>query len=236
MARGVLFWRRRSPLTSVVALSDFCFSRTAHISQTTLYGYLRTRAGLQHFNVMSDPAFAEALRPARTRVIQAALADLILYVTAQLVRTTQNEAGKTGETGRDQPPTTQETIQDASHVARILYDRAARPLSDADISAADLVTMREAFLARAQDITQETTWDIVDEKIFQQSCRALVRHAPVTDTLKKGDGQIVMNSMRFKWQAITRELNARLVPAAILAEIAEQEDKQDNENKKTDEN
>ena len=66
--RQILFvWRKPSPLTDADALAVFCLQRASYVAQTALYGYLRTRAGLQHFNLFTDKKFTAVLKPARTR-------------------------------------------------------------------------------------------------------------------------------------------------------------------------
>ena len=64
------------------------FRPVAHIAQTTLYGYLRTRAGLQHFNLFTDETFTEMLRPARSRLILVCVEDLALYCVAVIGKRT----------------------------------------------------------------------------------------------------------------------------------------------------
>ena len=38
------------------------------LCRANCYGYLRTRAGLQHFNLFTDKKFTAVLKPARTRL------------------------------------------------------------------------------------------------------------------------------------------------------------------------
>ena len=82
MVRSFRFWIKPAPIDNFVALADFCFAQSAHIAQTTLYGYLRTRAGLQHFNLFTDETFVAMLRPARSRLMLVCVEDLALYCVA----------------------------------------------------------------------------------------------------------------------------------------------------------
>ena len=72
------------PLTDADALAAFCLQRASYVAQTTLYGYLRTRAGLQHFNLFTDKKFVAVLKPARTRLVLVCLDDLTVYAAAIL--------------------------------------------------------------------------------------------------------------------------------------------------------
>ena len=82
MVRNFRFWVKPAPIDDFAALADFCFAQCAHIAQTTLYGYLRTRAGLQHFNLFTDETFVGMLRPARSRLMLVCVEDLALYCVA----------------------------------------------------------------------------------------------------------------------------------------------------------
>ena len=52
---------------------------------------------------------------------------------------------------------------------------------------------------------------------FEKSPRALIELAPIVDALKAYDSEIVVNSMRFKWQGIRAELTQRLNAQAVLS-------------------
>ena len=82
MVRSFRLWIKPAPIDDFAALADFCFAQSAHIAQTTLYGYLRTRAGLQHFNLFTDETFVAMLRPARSRLMLVCVEDLALYCVA----------------------------------------------------------------------------------------------------------------------------------------------------------
>ena len=62
-------------------------------------------------------------------------------------------------------------------------------------------------------------WSAVpdDRSVFTESPAALVYWAPVIDSLKALDDEIVRNSVTFRWQEVRRELRRRLDVAAVLA-------------------
>src|SRR5690606_42001075 len=60
-----------------------------------------------------------------------------------------------------------------------------------------------------------------DEGPFSASPDSLVRWAPVVQEFKALDADIVRNSVRFRWQAIRRDLRANLDPAGVMAGAVE---------------
>ena len=84
MGKSFLLWRKPSPLTDADALAVFCLQRASYVAQTALYGYLRTRAGLQHFNLFTDKKFVAVFKPARTRLVLVCLDDLVVYAAAMM--------------------------------------------------------------------------------------------------------------------------------------------------------
>jgi hypothetical protein len=60
---------------------------------------------------------------------------------------------------------------------------------------------------RVRDRVARTDWLAVgnDEAAFTESPAGLVRWAPVMDELKELDEEIVLNSVRFRWQEVRRD-------------------------------
>ena len=83
-------WGRR-PIRDRQALAEFVASRAAHVGQSALYGYLKTRMGTQHRELFQDPAFAEALSLARDRVVLACVSDLTVFAVALLPGAGRND-------------------------------------------------------------------------------------------------------------------------------------------------
>ena len=77
---GFQFWVKPAQLT--ILRRWLILFRPSLCAQTTLYGYLRIRAGLQHFNLFTDETFVGMLRPARSRLMLVCVEDLALYCVA----------------------------------------------------------------------------------------------------------------------------------------------------------
>jgi hypothetical protein len=75
-----------------------------------------------------------------------------------------------------------------------------------------------AHAARVQARLAGCHWEKVrdDESAFTESPTALIHWAPVIDTLKQLDEEIVRNSVRFRWQEMRRHLRRHLDAEAVL--------------------
>ncbi len=197
MVGGLRFWRRSSPLDQWQDCQLFVEEQAAHIAQTTLFGYLRTRAGLNHFALFNDPAFLELFRPARGQIYLFCVADLLIYMASRLAP----------------------HVSDSAINATLLnaYDAASAHVMQDGIALDRLSEIRERFMDRCQ----QAQWRLADEDRNQvaESPRALIDLAPVIDSLKEFDEEIVMNSMRFKWRSIRAQFVARAQIDQIVAEL-----------------
>lgn len=198
IARGFLFWRGGAPIENVAELAEFVGARAVFIAQTTLYGYLRTRSGLQHFNLFTDKVFTKMLRPARTRLILVCLDDLAIFAAASV--------GRAENASRE----------NMQKLAVALFDQAIAQIDLKDIPTDEVREASRDFAARATLVDWEKRGG---EAAFEKSPRALIELAPVIDLLKKLDDEIVKNSMRFKWRGVRAELVQRVRPDSVLADL-----------------
>ena len=66
-------------------LENFIQERSAHVSQTTLYGYLKTRIGVKYIAMMEDEVFLKSINIAKWNIYVVALADCAFYVFSYLI-------------------------------------------------------------------------------------------------------------------------------------------------------
>ena len=187
---------RREPIVSRPALARFVDTRATHMAQSSLYGYLRTRTGMRYPELFSDDVFVVALNVAKWHIWLDCVADLAIYSGGLLLR----EPSATPESVADLMPALVDVILDEHGVP----DGAG-----------------EEFPAHAERVRQRLRncdWTAVsdDEGPFSESPRSLVRWAPIIDELKELDEEIVINSVRFRWQEVRRELRATLDAGAVL--------------------
>ncbi|MEC8546039.1 MAG: hypothetical protein VXY43_04155 [Pseudomonadota bacterium] len=197
MVRSFRFWIKPAPIDNFVALADFCFAQSAHIAQTTLYGYLRTRAGLQHFNLFTDETFVAMLRPARSRLMLVCVEDLALYCVAVIGERTGLSPAAMQALG----------IRIMAH--------AADELAEADLPEGELEAYAHDFATRIKLVDWSARAQ--PEHAFERSPQALIELAPIIDMLKELDHEIVVNSMRFKWRGVRAAFVQRLEADTLVA-------------------
>jgi hypothetical protein len=193
---GTLGRRRSEPINDLATLRSFLQTRASYLAQTSLYSYLRTRAGMVYPQLFEDDEFVRSVNIAKWHVWLACLSDLSVYAGGLLARHSQALAPQVGAL--------------MTRVTSAILDDTGVP-ADADeqfASHADRVRARLASCewARVDD----------DETPFSESPTALIRWAPIVENLKELDEEIVRNSVRFRWQEIRRELRRHLDAEAVL--------------------
>lgn len=190
--------RRNEPVIDRASLRRFLEGRSSHVAQTSLYGYMRTRAGQRYPELFEDDVFVVAINIAKWHVWLACLADLAVYAGGMLVR---------------QRPA------DEARIAHLMREAVNDILRDTGVPA-DAGEEFSAHAERVRERIAQCNWTAVTdgEGAFSESPAALVKWAPIVDTLKQMDEEIVMNSVRFRWQETRRDLRQILDADAILSE------------------
>ena len=86
-----------SSINSIDDLERFIQERAAHVTQTTLYGYLKTRIGTRYVSMIQDEKFAESTNIAKWNIYVSAILDLTFYTFSYLIdqkNLKQNDAKK----------------------------------------------------------------------------------------------------------------------------------------------
>jgi len=182
------------PITDRTSLQRVLATRSSFVAQTSLYGYMRTRAGVRYPELFEDEGFIRLLNVAKWHVWLACLSDLAVF-TGGLLR----QHATTIQVG---------TLMRA--VVSAILDETGIPADAGEEFAAHADRVRARLAA--------CDWDQVtdDEGPFSESPTALVRWAPIVENLKELDEEIVRNSVRFRWQEIRRELRRDLDAEAVL--------------------
>ena len=155
-------------------LQKFIQQRSAHVTQTTLYGYLKTRIGVKYTAMVEDEVFSKSINIAKWNIYMVAIADCTFYVFSYLVAEKNLKENDCKEIFLD-----------------IIDKEKANGLSD-EVH----LKAKEEFLSRYEKIDFNKYYL---NKPFQESCLALYNWAPIADELKILDKEIVLNSMRLKW-------------------------------------
>jgi hypothetical protein len=185
----------REPITTPEALGHFLDSRASFVAQTSLYGYLRTRAGMRYPELFADDVFIASINIAKWHLWLDCLADVAVHAGGRLAR----------HAPRQRPDI-------AALMVALVSDVLARTGIPPDAG-----PEFGLHAERVRERLRRTDWLAVgpDEAAFTASPAGLVRWAPVMDELKKLDEEIVRNSVRFRWQEVRRDL-ARLLDADAL--------------------
>ncbi len=179
-------------------LAEFVGTRSAYIAQTALYGYLKTRMGTQFTRYFEDGMFSAAIRDAVEKQLLSCLADLAVFSAAT--------ASQGARMGPDR------TSALALHCFREGHCHA---LPDGGEG-----TMPNAVLERFEMRIRRTDWarEAEGRNAFVRSEADLIQNAPVIDQFKREDGEIVTNSIRFKWRDVREQLRTRIDRDAICRE------------------
>ena len=66
-------------------LQKFIQQRSAHVTQNTLYGYLKTRMGHKFTLMVEDEEFSKSINIAKWNIYMTALADCVFYTFSYLI-------------------------------------------------------------------------------------------------------------------------------------------------------
>lgn len=187
------------PVDTPAALARFLDTRASFVAQTSLYGYLRTRAGMRYPELFQDDPFVAAINVAKWHVWLDCLSDIAVYAGSRLAM---------------------EVPRETSRVSRMVIAAVDGILAQAGTPA----EAGDEFPAHAERMRRRiarTDWLSVgpDEAAFTESPAGLVRWAPVIDELKQLDEAIVLNSVRFRWQEVRRDLARQLDVRSLIASL-----------------
>ncbi len=188
--------RGREPIVDAAGLRRFLDTRSSFVAQMSLYGYLRTRAGMRYPELFQDDGFVAAINTAKWQLWLACLSDLSVYAGGLLASRAPAAAPRVGA---------------------MMHETVAAILAETGVPAdagPDFAEAAQRVLARIA----LTDWAAIadDASCFTESPPALVRWAPVIDDLKKLDEPIVLNSVRFRWQEVRRQFRQSLDAEAVL--------------------
>ena len=167
-------------------LETFVQSKSAWVTQVTLYGYLKTRMGTRYVLHFENDKFMESVNQAKWNIYSVALQDLIFFTFSYLkVNFNYLEADKAKEV-----------------FLKILDDEISNKMP------LDLIEeTKENFNERLQNIN----WDnYCNDLPFNPSALSLFKWAPIADELKILDRKIVLNSMILKWDIVKKEFTERV--------------------------
>tara|TARA_E500000318_G_scaffold26319_1_gene26089 strand:- start:11375 stop:12037 length:663 start_codon:yes stop_codon:yes gene_type:complete len=187
---------KESPLDTVESAASFVSTRAAFVAQTTLYGYVRTRAGTRYTALFDEDLFVQSLNIAKWQVFLACTADLAGFVAASVCEESDQET--------------------EARLALALFRGALADYPEPEGAGPDW----EEEVERAETRLMFTQSEVSDsDRAFSASADALVHWAPISDELKVLDERIVRNSIRFKWKDVRERVGALLRAEAVLQDF-----------------
>ena len=167
-------------------LEKFIQSKSAWVTQVTLYSYLKTRMGTRYVLHFENDKFMESVNQAKWNIYSVALQDLTFFTFSYL----KNNLNY------------QDTNKAEEIFINILDDETNNNMPLNIIEDA-----RKSFNERTQKVNWETYYDDLP---FNPSALSLYKWAPIADELKILDRKIVLNSVILKWDIVKKEFIERI--------------------------
>ena len=171
----------KKKIRNLYELEHFIQTKSAWVTQVTLYSYLKTRMGTRYVLHFDNDVFMSSLDIAKWNIYSVALQDLTLF-TFSYLKVNFNF---------------QNIDQSKEIFSKILDDEISNKMPLDIIEEA-----KKTFNERLQNIN----WEIYYKDLpFNPSALSLYKWAPIAEELKTLDRKIVLNSMILKWDIIKKE-------------------------------
>ena len=161
-------------------LRNFIQERSAHVTQTTLYGYIKTRIGSRYAMMFEDEVFLKSINLAKWNIYMAALTDCTFYVFSYLIdkkNLNQNDALEV--------------------FIEIIESEKNNGLEN---------KLFEDTKLEFNQKLKEIDWKKYhQDNPFKNSGLSLLKWSPIAENLKKFDKEIVLNSIKLKWNLVENE-------------------------------
>ena len=162
-------------------LEHFIQTKSAWVTQVTLYSYLKTRMGTRYVLHFDNDVFMSSLNIAKWNIYSVALQDLTLF-TFSYLKVNFNY----------------QNIDQSKEIFSKILDNEISNKMPLDI----IEEAKKTFNERLQNIN----WEIYYKDLpFNPSALSLYKWAPIAEELKTLDRKIVLNSMILKWDIIKKE-------------------------------
>ena len=176
----------KAKISNLDELEDFIQSKSAWVTQVTLYGYLKTRMGTRYVLHFENDKFMASVNLAKWNMYAVALQDLTFFTFSYL----KNNSNY------------QEVDKAKEIFLKILDDETTNKMPLDIIEEA-----KKNFNERLQNINWDTYYSDLP---FNPSALSLYKWAPIADELKNLDRKIVLNSVILKWDIVKKEFNERI--------------------------
>ena len=176
----------KKKINNLDELEEFIQTKSAWVTQVTLYGYLKTRMGTRYVLHFENDKFMGSVNLAKWNMYSVALQDLTFFTFSNLKVNFNYQEMKNAE----------------EIFFKILDDEITNKMPEEIIEEA-----KKNFKKRLQNIDWDTYFNNLP---FNQSALSLYEWAPIADNLKTLDRKIVLNSVILKWDVVKKEFNERV--------------------------
>jgi hypothetical protein len=161
-------------------LQNFVQERSAHVTQTTLYGYLKTRIGTRYPLMIEDEKFSESINIAKWNIYVSAISDLTFYVFSYLINKKNLKEN------------------DSKEIFLNIISGELKNGLDKTVHE----NAKNEFILKAKNLNWNNYYQ---NNPFKDSGLALYKWSPIADELKVLDREIVLNSIKLKWNLVENE-------------------------------
>ena len=176
----------KTKISNLDDLEDFIQSKSAWVTQVTLFGYLKTRMGTRYVLHFDNDEFMSSVNLAKWNIYAVALQDLTFFAFSHLKANNNYN-----------------TVDKAKEIFLKILDDETTNKMPLDI----IEEAKKNFNERLQNINWDTYYSDLP---FNPSALSLYKWAPIADELKNLDRKIVLNSVILKWDIVKKEFNERV--------------------------
>ena len=176
----------KKKISNLDELENFIQTKSAWVTQVTLYGYLKTRMGTRYVLHFENDEFMGSVNLAKWNIYSVALQDLTFFTFSKLKADFNYQEMKKAE----------------EIFFKILDDETSNKMPQDIIEEA-----KKNFVERMRGIN----WDTYHNDLpFNPSALSLYKWAPIAEELKNLDRKIVLNSVILKWNVVNKEFDERI--------------------------
>jgi len=176
----------KKKLNNLDELENFIQSKSAWVTQVTLYGYLKTRMGTRYVLHFENDKFMSSVNQAKWNIYSVAIQDLTLF-TFSYLKANFNYS---------------QVVKAREIFLKILDDEISNKMPLDIIEEA-----KKSFDERLNKINWDTH---INDLPFNPSALSLYKWAPIAEELKTLDRKIVLNSVILKWDVVKKEFKERV--------------------------
>ena len=167
-------------------LENFIQTKSAWVTQVTLYGYLKTRMGTRYVLHFENDEFMTSVNLAKWNIYAVSLQDLTLFTFSYLKAHYH--------------------YNEINNVKEIFFENL-----DDEISNKMPLEIVEKAKNTFDERLQKVNWENYYKDLpFNPSALSLYEWAPIAQDLKNLDRKIVLNSVILKWDIVKKEFEERI--------------------------